>query len=409
MVRHWHADGAQQPKKQAAGGAGSDALQLIALEQFAIRAQVRSRSLDYVSGLQAQGLAVAQQGGETVIHLVDIGANLQSKYSRPAITRQLERAAAAGVGTVVLTGCDLEGSLSGVQTSEWWWAQQQAPEELEQCPQTTPAPPRPGRTRLYCTAGVHPHDAKSIARVECEGSAVCVDPAALAELRRLAAAPWCVSLGECGLDYDRMFSPRDVQLAVFEAQAALAAELGMPLFVHCRDRDADKGSPLGAYADLCGILKRYARAGESGGLRPERVCIHCFTGGAEELQVLWEQGFCVGVTGFLGIAKRCGATAAALAGFPLDRLMIETDAPFMGPDKCWLPAATGLGGRKNEPASMPAVCRALAVALGLEPEVVAAATSANADVFFGFGRAEAAVLAHAAPAVSGTTVTTAHK
>ena len=149
--------------------------------------------------------------------------------------------------------------------------------------------------QLYTTVGVHPHDAKTLASFRDSESApttseddeighhnpVCViDEAQLSALRALAAKPHCVSLGECGLDYDRMFSARTLQLAAFEAQVALAAELQRPLFVHVRDREASKGPPLGAYADLLAILGRHHPT-----LSPERVCIHCFTGGAAELRV----------------------------------------------------------------------------------------------------------------------------
>ena len=122
---------------------------------------------------------------------------------------------------------------------------------------------QPG-VRLFCTAGVHPHDART-----CDGCT-------LEALRALARNSECVAIGECGLDYDRMFSRREVQLEWFERQARLAAELDMPLFVHERDLEADKGAPLGSAADLIRILG-------SAGVRPERVCVHCFTGCHEVL------------------------------------------------------------------------------------------------------------------------------
>ena len=219
---------------------------------------------------------------------------------------------------------------------------------------------------------------------------VTVSAEALAELRALAGGRFCVAMGECGLDYDRMFSPRPIQLAVFEAQVALAAELGLPLFVHLRERDADKGEAIGAYTDALAILWRHAAA-----VPPHRVCVHCFTGGLDDLQPLASAGFYVGVTGFVGIAKRSGETIAALRALSsggeddaapvlsAERILLETDAPFMAPDKQWLPRETGLGGRKNEPAAMAAVCRAVAAALGVAPSVLARQTSENSDRFFG--------------------------
>lgn len=114
----------------------------------------------------------------------------------------------------------------------------------------------------------------------------------------------------------------------------------------------------------------------------------------------------IGFTGFLGMSKRAPSTIAALQRLfdtgdgggganrvmlTLDRIMLETDAPFMAPDKAWLPAATGLGGRKNEPAAMPAVCRAFAAAIGADEATVAQASTANARRFFGLAERSAVV------------------
>merc|ERR1719316_2104218 len=125
-----------------------------------------------------------------------------------------------------------------------------------------------------------------------------------------------------------MFSPRDVQLKWFEAQARLAAELQMPLFLHERDRDPDKGEPLGSAADLMRVL-------EAAGVEPERVCVHCFTGSTDVLQTYVRRGFRIGLTGFVGMRKRGAHVREAVASglLPLEQLMVETDAPFMKPDK----------------------------------------------------------------------------
>jgi Tat protein secretion system quality control protein TatD with DNase activity len=131
--------------------------------------------------------------------MIDIGLNLTSSQFAGEQADLVERARAAGVEALILTGTDLAGSRESAALAARW----------------------PG----YCfsTAGVHPHDAKS------------VDEATLPALRELAALPQVVAIGECGLDYNRDFSPRPVQDAVFDAQLALAAELGMPVFLHCRD------------------------------------------------------------------------------------------------------------------------------------------------------------------------------
>ena len=307
--------------------------------------------------------AFAVGGGATV---VDIGANLQSRGSFAEVSRQLERAQLAGVERVVLTGCDVEGSTKGRETCERWLAATGG-----------------AGLRCYFTAGVHPHDATTWTS---ETARAC---------EALASTPHCVALGECGLDYDRMFSPRDVQRRVFAAQCALAADLGRALFVHVREVDAPR-APLGAYADALDILR-------ASGVEPRRVCVHCFTGTEAELAAVRAYGARVGFTGFVGIAKRSGETRAAIrnlaAAGHLDvdagDVLIETDAPFMLPDKAWLPAATskklGIRGGKNEPAVLPAVARALADALGADAPHVARATTAAARAFFDFPRADAAL------------------
>mmetsp|Transcript_3352 Transcript_3352/g.10171 ORF Transcript_3352/g.10171 Transcript_3352/m.10171 type:complete len:273 (-) Transcript_3352:192-1010(-) len=179
--------------------------------------------------------------------LVDVGANLQSRGKYDDVARQLRRAALAGVSRVVLTGCDVAGADAGRACCERWAAADE-----------------PSGLKLAFTAGVHPHDAKDWTGETSDA------------IEALAAHPACVSLGECGLDYDRMFSPRDVQLDVFAKQCALAVKLGRALFAHVREVDAEKGAPLGAYADAVRVLSE-------AGVDPRRVCVHCFTGGEAEL------------------------------------------------------------------------------------------------------------------------------
>lgn len=258
-------DGRQQNKQRKHGP--SEAAQRLALREFAIRPTAVAGDAADRTGAGAEAEALG---------LIDIGANLQGRYSSVAISRQLERAACAGVETIILTGCDLVGSKKGAEVCEAWLLQQQArcsggggatsaggaagaveldpgAASLAKCP-----------VQLWTTSGCHPHDAQKIARfVEVDEEKECVltetggggagggrraqvvvSDVALDELRRMAGGRFCVAIGECGLDYDRMFSPREIQLAVFNAQVALAAELRLPLFVHLRERD--QGPPIGA-------------------------------------------------------------------------------------------------------------------------------------------------------------------
>ena len=170
----------------------------------------RARGKAPVKGFGLQGFGQINDGAA----LIDIGANL-TKNSHNDAADQLARAAEAGVGAVLVTGCDLTGSRKASSLCKWWWATHG---------DSTKAP----SPRLYFTAGIHPHDASKA------GSG----PDFISALEELASTPLCVAIGECGLDYDRMHSPRDVQLRVFEAQCALAAKLEMPLFTHCREAGA---------------------------------------------------------------------------------------------------------------------------------------------------------------------------
>jgi Tat protein secretion system quality control protein TatD with DNase activity len=267
-------------------------------------AKLREQGIQQLKALRAYGIPAHE--------LVDIGANLQERNSRAGICRLLERSAASGTTRVVLTGCSIKGSRKGLDTCRWWATQQRSA-----CPSATGvesadiATTMPsGGVRLYGTVGVHPHDAKTICVSTTTGNVanVSVREDCLETLRTLASDPFCVSLGECGLDYDRMLSSREMQLAAFEAQVALAASLAKPLFVHLRELDADRGAPIGAYADAAEILSKYPA------IPPDNVCIHCFTGDSADLSQLMTRGYMLGLTGFAGMKKRAAAngTLAAL-------------------------------------------------------------------------------------------------
>ncbi|MHC4831977.1 MAG: TatD family hydrolase, partial [Planctomycetota bacterium] len=183
--------------------------------------------------------------------LVDIGLNLVHKQFQSDRYAVLERARKAGVRRAILTGVSVRASEAAAAL-----AAQHA-------------------GRLWSTAGVHPHEAKSC------------DNHTLPTLRRLAALPQVRAIGECGLDYNRDFSPREVQRQWFEAQVELAAELGMPLFVHERD----------ALDDTVAVLEpHFAKV-------PGAV-IHCFTGNEESLDRYLELGMHIGITGWICDERR---------------------------------------------------------------------------------------------------------
>jgi len=275
--------------------------------------------------------------------LVEIGANM-GKCSAHSFDAQLKRAEAAGVFDVILTGCDVRGSHKAQQLVQ----------------------SRPGVPRLYFTAGVHPHDAKTC------------NHATIAQLRALAATDSCIAIGECGLDYDRMFSPREVQQQWFREQLVLAKELDMSLFCHERDRGSHKGAKLGSCDDFIAAVTEAQ-------VDPARVCVHCFTGDEADCKRYVAMGMYIGLTGFVGMLQRGQHVRSLLERrvIPLERLMLETDSPFMQPDKNYFPAQIGMAPRKMEPCGMPAVCRAVAECYCCPPQTVAEITTANAIRFFG--------------------------
>ena len=196
---------------------------------------------------------------------------------------------------------------------------------------------------VWCTEGVHPHEAGSAA------------PDAVASIRALAGAPEVVAIGETGLDFHYDFSPRPVQRALFDAQLALGAELGLPVVVHAREADPDVAAAL-----------RNAPAGTLG-------VLHCFTGGDEAFAVAMDRGWYVSFSGIASFKKFDGADH--LREVPLDRLMVETDSPYLAP--------VPFRGKRNEPSFVPHVAAAVAGVLGLSAEELARQTTANAIRFYG--------------------------
>lgn len=313
--------------------------------------------------------ALAAFAVQTGLPLVDIGVNL-GKCSPQDLAAQLVRAKAAHVGHLILTGCSVKSSQQALRICEEWsggdpvtLATQHLGAAAAREMQVQGITSLP---KLTFTAGVHPHDARTC------------DSNTLDTLREMTDHRLCVAVGECGLDYDRMFSPREVQLEWCRKQVELAVELDKPLFLHERDRDSSKGPPMGSARDLQTILA------ESDAY-PSRVCVHCYTGSEKNLREYISRGYFIGLTGFAGMKARGSHIRDYLARgiIPLNQLMIETDCPFMMPDKEYLPRDIGMNGRKNEPCAMPGVCQAVAECLGVSAQQVANATAENSARFFG--------------------------
>lgn len=261
--------------------------------------------------------------------LVDIGVNLTHRSFDRDRDAVIARGIAAGVTTLVITGTSVPDS------------------------QRAAALARQRPAQSFATAGVHPHHAK-----DC-------DTQTIEALRALAAGAAVVAIGECGLDFNRDFSPRDVQERWFEAQLELAAEVALPVFLHERD----------ASERMLAILTKH---------RPRLVggVVHCFTGTRAEVERYLALDLHIGITGWICDERRGASLVAAAGAIPLDRLMLETDAPFLLP-RAHLPTPPNdHDGRRNEPAFLPAVVTGIARATGRDELEVAMETTRTARRFF---------------------------
>ncbi|HEX5419016.1 MAG TPA: TatD family hydrolase [Gammaproteobacteria bacterium] len=261
-----------------------------------------------------------------MLDLIDIGANLTHDSFDKDRDAVMARAAEAGVRRMLVTGASVTGSLEAAALAARFPAS------------------------LYATAGIHPHHAGEF------------DEHSIPALRVLAAEARVVAIGECGLDFFRNFSPQDAQRLAFAAQLELAAETGLPAFLHQRD----------AHEPFMRILERH-RAGLSGAVA------HCFTGGPEELAAYLDLDLYVGITGWICDERRGAELRAALPRIPLDRLLLETDAPYLLPRDL----AVKPRDRRNEPAYLPHILEVVARGLDRPAEDVARAATRNAETLFG--------------------------
>ena len=231
----------------------------------------------------------------------------------------LARARAAGVRGMVTIGTDLAASQAAIAL---------AGEEPD----------------VWASVGVHPHDAAS------------ADATVLAEIERLAQAPRVVAVGEIGLDFFRDLSPRDVQADVFRRQLDLARRAALPVVIHCRD----------AHAETLAILAE-ARVGEIGGV------MHCFSGDVEVARRCLDLGLLISLAGPVTY-KNARALPEVARFVPADRLVLETDCPFLPPE--------GYRGKRNEPAYVSLTAARVAALRGEPLERLAATTSVNARAVF---------------------------
>lgn len=260
------------------------------------------------------------------MELIDIGCNLGHDSFDADRERVLGDARAAGVVQMVVTGASREGSARAHALAR----------------------AHPGV--LFATAGVHPHLASDY------------DDATEAELKVLHAADEVVAVGECGLDYFRDFSPRDVQREVFQRQLELAVACGKPVFLHQRD----------AHDDFAAILREYR-----GRLGP--VVVHCFTDARRALSDYLDLDCHIGITGWVCDERRGQELKELVPEIPGDRLMIETDAPYLKPRNL----RPKVKSHRNEPQWLPWIAGTVAALRGITPPELAARTTTTARAFFG--------------------------
>lgn len=259
------------------------------------------------------------------MEFIDIGVNLAHDSFDADRDAVMQRAAAAGVRQMIVTGASEDGTRKALELAR----------------------AHPGR--LFATAGVHPHHAADLTE------------SALDTMRGLAREPAVVAVGECGLDYFRDFSPRDLQRRAFCWQLEIAVNTGKPVFLHQRD----------AHDDFLAILRDYAPK-LAGGVA------HCFTAGGQERDAYLALGLHIGITGWICDERRGLHLREVVRGIPADRLVLETDAPYLLPrDLKPQPKS-----RRNEPHYLPHVAAAVASARGESTETLARTATDNTRRLF---------------------------
>jgi TatD DNase family protein len=259
------------------------------------------------------------------VHLIDIGCNLTHESFDADRADVITRARAVGVEQMIVTGASEHGSIKALDIVRDY----------------------PGV--LFATAGVHPHLASEF------------NPETETVMRELCALPEVVAVGETGLDYFRDFSPREHQRHAFERQLQIAVDTGKPLFLHQRD----------AHDDFIALLREVRD-------QLHEVVVHCFTGTQAEMHECLDLDCHIGITGWICDERRGTHMQAYMADIPADRLMIETDAPYLKPRNL----RPRVKSHRNEPCWLPWIAQTLAECRNETPEQLARQTSANARRFF---------------------------
>jgi len=273
-----------------------------------------------------------------VVRLIDSHAHLDSSQFDDDRKTVILRAQEAGLVAILNVGTDLASSRAAVALAEKY-------------------------DFIYAAVGIHPHDAET------------VTPAVLDQLRALAHHPKVVAVGEIGLDYYRDLSPRPVQRRAFADQLALAAELHLPVVIHSREAHDDVLAALREWVGFPpGGGAEGGRLPPGGGIEGGLGVLHSYSAGRERLEEVLNLGFSIGISGPVTFPKANHLRAVA-AAVPLERLLVETDCPYLTP----VPHR----GKRNEPAYVRYVVEAIARVREVPAEAAAQATADNARRLFG--------------------------
>ena len=257
--------------------------------------------------------------------MIDIGVNFINRSFRNDCDEVIQRAVSSGVEKMVVTGTSVEISEKSLDLAKKY----------------------PGV--LYSTAGIHPHDAKTF------------NSDSLDKLKELHSHKEVVAVGECGLDFNRDFSPRDIQEECFRQHVQLATELKKPLFLHQRDAH-EKFMEVMADFDLSDVP----------------VVVHCFTGLEEEAMDYVKQGWHIGITGWICDERRGFHLKEFVGKIPLDKLMIETDCPYLLPRNLRPKPKKG----RNEPAFLGHIAAEIAQCYEMNEEEFKKAVTETSRSFF---------------------------
>ena len=256
------------------------------------------------------------------ISYIDIGVNLLDESFNKDLDEVLDRSFGTNVNILINTSSSIEEAKRSLDLTKRY------------------------PSKIYTTAGIHPHNASM------------ADEQLKSNLLEIIKNKSVVAIGECGLDYFRNFSPKEKQLSVFKTHLEAAKETRLPLFLHQRDAHEDFLSCLNDMLDA-----------------PILGVAHCFTGNADQMKTYLDMGLYIGITGWICDERRNDELIQAVKQLPLDRVLIETDSPYLIPRSL-------KKSRRNEPMYLPVIAEKLAAEMGIGPSALVAHTVSNSMKLF---------------------------